>query len=51
MLIVELMLILGCVLLGLMIGSFLNVVIWRGPRGESVVSPPSACPECGHEIR
>lgn len=38
-------------LLGLMIGSFLNVVIWRVPRGESIVSPPSACPRCGHSIR
>jgi leader peptidase (prepilin peptidase) / N-methyltransferase len=37
--------------LGLVIGSFLNVVIWRVPRGESVVRPPSACPSCGHEIR
>lgn len=40
-----------CGLIGLLIGSFLNVVIWRVPRGESVVSPPSACPSCGHEIR
>lgn len=38
-------------LLGLAVGSFLNVVIWRVPRGESVVSPPSACPGCGHRIR
>jgi leader peptidase (prepilin peptidase) / N-methyltransferase len=37
--------------LGLVIGSFLNVVVWRVPRGESVVSPPSACPACGHPIR
>jgi leader peptidase (prepilin peptidase)/N-methyltransferase len=36
---------------GLAIGSFLNVVIWRVPRGESVASPPSACPSCGHPIR
>ena len=36
---------------GLVIGSFLNVVVWRVPRGESIVSPPSACPKCGHEIR
>lgn len=36
--------------LGLLIGSFLNVVVWRVPRGESVVSPPSACPRCGHRI-
>ncbi len=37
--------------LGLAIGSFLNVVIWRVPRGESIVSPPSACPGCGTHIR
>jgi len=36
---------------GLAIGSFLNVVVWRVPRGESVVSPPSACPGCGQPIR
>jgi leader peptidase (prepilin peptidase)/N-methyltransferase len=40
-----------CALLGLMIGSFLNVVAHRVPRGESVVSPPSACPHCGEPIR
>jgi leader peptidase (prepilin peptidase)/N-methyltransferase len=38
-------------LLGLLIGSFLNVVVHRVPRGESVVSPPSACPSCGNAIR
>lgn len=38
-------------LLGLNIGSFLNVVAHRVPRGESVVSPPSACPSCGTQIR
>jgi leader peptidase (prepilin peptidase)/N-methyltransferase len=37
--------------LGLAIGSFLNVVIWRVPRGLSLSSPPSACPRCGHPIR
>ncbi|GAA1976633.1 A24 family peptidase [Nocardioides panacihumi] len=37
--------------LGLVIGSFLNVVAHRVPRGESVVSPPSACPRCGTPIR
>jgi leader peptidase (prepilin peptidase)/N-methyltransferase len=45
------MLTLACGLLGLLIGSFLNVVVWRVPRGESVASPPSACPSCGHPIR
>ena len=37
--------------LGLVIGSFLNVVVHRVPRGESVVNPPSACPRCGGPIR
>src|SRR5690348_7209245 len=36
---------------GLAIGSFLNVVIYRVPAGLSVVSPPSRCPVCGHQIR
>src|SRR5437588_8866431 len=37
--------------LGLMIGSFLNVVTYRVPRGESIVSPGSRCPGCGQAIR
>ena len=37
--------------MGTVIGSFLNVVIWRLPRGESLVRPPSACPHCKHPIR
>jgi leader peptidase (prepilin peptidase)/N-methyltransferase len=37
--------------LGLAIGSFLNVVAYRVPAGMSVVSPPSACPKCGRPIR
>lgn len=37
--------------LGLVVGSFLNVVIHRVPAGASVVRPPSACPRCGHRIR
>jgi leader peptidase (prepilin peptidase) / N-methyltransferase len=48
---VALALVVACAVLGLLIGSFLNVVVWRVPRGESVVSPPSACPGCGHPIR
>ena len=37
--------------LGATIASFLNVVIWRVPRGESIVSPPSHCPKCSSPIR
>ena len=37
--------------LGACIASFLNVVIWRVPRGESIVSPPSHCPKCNAAIR
>ena len=44
------MIVILCGVLGLMIGSFLNVVIYRVPRKESVVSPPSRCPGCGKEI-
>ncbi len=36
---------------GLAIGSFLNVVIYRLPRGESIVFPSSHCPRCGIAIR
>ena len=36
---------------GLLIGSFLNVVVYRVPAGLSVVRPASACPQCGHAIR
>lgn len=37
--------------LGLLVGSFLNVVIHRLPRGESIVSPRSRCPACARPIR
>lgn len=37
--------------LGLVVGSFLNVVIYRVPAGLSVVSPPSSCPECRSPVR
>lgn len=37
--------------LGLIIGSFLNVVIHRVPSGSSVVRPRSTCPGCGAAIR
>ena len=35
---------------GLMVGSFLNVVIYRVPIGKSIVYPASACPNCGSGI-
>ena len=37
--------------LGACVGSFLNVVIYRLPRGESIVFPGSHCPACGRSIR
>ena len=37
--------------LGLLVGSFLNVVIYRLPRGESLVRPASRCPQCEARIK
>ncbi|NLO98402.1 MAG: prepilin peptidase, partial [Peptococcaceae bacterium] len=37
--------------LGLVGGSFLNVVILRLPAGKSVIRPRSHCPHCGHFLR
>jgi leader peptidase (prepilin peptidase)/N-methyltransferase len=39
------------VVLGLVIGSFLNVVAWRVPRGESINHPASHCPVCETPLR
>ena len=39
-----------CAFLGLFVGSFLNVVIYRVPAGESVVAPRSRCPKCGTQL-
>ncbi len=36
--------------IGLLVGSFLNVVIARVPTGRSIVYPGSACPKCGHRL-
>ena len=42
---------LTAVILGLLLGSFLNVAIHRLPRRESLVTPRSHCPSCGETIR
>ena len=47
----ESLLAFGAFGLGAIIGSFLNVVIHRYPREESIVFPPSRCPQCGTSIR
>ncbi len=38
-------------LFGMILGSFLNVCIYRVPRKRSIVNPPSSCPQCGEGIR
>ncbi len=38
-------------ILGTIFGSFFNVLIYRLPRKESIVFPPSHCPSCGYEIK
>jgi len=38
-------------LIGISIGSFLNVVIYRVPLNKSIISPPSSCPKCGERIK
>lgn len=38
-------------ILGTLLGSFFNVVGWRLPKGESIVSPPSHCPKCNHQLK
>ena len=38
-------------ILGAIVGSFLNVVAYRLPRGESLAHPPSRCPSCGKAIK
>ena len=38
-------------LLGMILGSFYNVVGWRLPNGESIIYPPSHCPNCNHQLK
>jgi leader peptidase (prepilin peptidase) / N-methyltransferase len=40
-----------CGIFGLLVGSFVNVVIWRVPRKESIVRPASHCPACSAAVR
>ena len=40
----------ACIVMGLLVGSFLTVVVDRVPRGGSVVQPPSACGSCGNRL-
>jgi leader peptidase (prepilin peptidase)/N-methyltransferase len=41
----------GIAILGLAIGSFLNVCIHRLPSKSSIVQPPSSCPHCHYQLR
>lgn len=43
-------LLVALLVLGLLVGSFLNVVIARVPHGQSIVRPGSRCPKCGHVL-
>lgn len=47
----ESVLIIFTLLLGMITGSFLNVVAWRIPRGESIIHPRSRCTSCGVLIK
>ncbi|MEO2065659.1 MAG: prepilin peptidase, partial [Desulfurobacteriaceae bacterium] len=42
---------LAAFLFGLIFGSFLNVCIYRIPKGKSILWPPSSCPNCGSRIK
>ncbi len=44
-------LIVPALLLGLIIGSFLNVCIYRIPLNKSIIKPPSSCPNCGERVK
>lgn len=46
----DLLLVVFAGVLGLLVGSFSNVLIYRLPRGENVAFPPSHCPGCDHRL-
>ena len=45
------MVIVFILVIGLCIGSFLNVCIYRLPKGESISFPPSHCQNCGYRLK
>src|SRR4051794_1173927 len=47
---IHLPFILMAFIVGACVGSFLNVVVWRLPRGESLTYPPSHCPRCNNRL-
>jgi leader peptidase (prepilin peptidase)/N-methyltransferase len=47
----EIIIIVWYFVLGGVIGSFLNVVVYRVPNGLSLIEPPSHCPKCKHRVR
>lgn len=46
----DLIIAVSVIILGLVVGSFLNVCICRLPQERSIVYPPSNCPKCGHDL-
>ncbi|MCA9249320.1 MAG: prepilin peptidase [Planctomycetales bacterium] len=49
--VMRVFLLLWIAMVGGCVGSFLNVVVYRLPRGQNLAHPRSACPRCGHAIR
>lgn len=47
----RVLLVAAAALLGGCVASFLDLVAWRVPRGESIVTPRSRCPACGRTLR
>ena len=46
----SILLAVACAVLGLVVGSFLSVLVWRVPRKESVLRPGWHCPSCGAQL-
>lgn len=43
--------VIGMFIIGAVFGSFFNVVGYRLPKGESIITPPSHCPNCNHRLK